>query len=224
LVHFAFLILLLLATLVSARVAMAAQATAAPTPAALADLLENPDSRKALIDQLRAHEPATGTKQAGTASDAPPAHESPTLRARLADGTQRFLSSLVSDLGQGAADLRAMAEGDGPSMDSSEARALRPLAMSVVTAIVAFVLLRLVALWIYRRIDEWVRAWDGMPRLRHGPKRPLACRSCTGARAPSSARWSSMRWWCCWPPRRRTRQACAAGRTASPSIRWWLCS
>jgi len=162
LVHFAFLILLLLATLVSARVAMAAQATAAPTPAALADLLENPDSRKALIDQLRAHEPATGTKQAGTASDAPPAHESPTLRARLADGTQRFLSSLVSDLGQGAADLRAMAEGDGPSMDSSEARALRPLAMSVVTAIVAFVLLRLVALWIYRRIDEWVAGlgWD----------------------------------------------------------------
>ncbi|ODS72219.1 MAG: mechanosensitive ion channel protein [Bordetella sp. SCN 67-23] len=161
-VHFAFLILLLLATLVSARVAMAAQATAAPTPAALADLLENPDSRKALIDQLRAHEPATGTKQAGTASDAPPAHESPTLRARLADGTQRFLSSLVSDLGQGAADLRAMAEGDGPSMDSSEARALRPLAMSVVTAIVAFVLLRLVALWIYRRIDEWVAGlgWD----------------------------------------------------------------
>ncbi|MBN9474548.1 MAG: mechanosensitive ion channel [Burkholderiales bacterium] len=141
---------------------MAAQATAAPTPAALADLLENPDSRKALIDQLRAHEPATGTKQAGTASDAPPAHESPTLRARLADGTQRFLSSLVSDLGQGAADLRAMAEGDGPSMDSSEARALRPLAMSVVTAIVAFVLLRLVALWIYRRIDEWVAGlgWD----------------------------------------------------------------
>ncbi|WP_370282358.1 mechanosensitive ion channel domain-containing protein [Pigmentiphaga sp. H8] len=163
LAHFAFLILLLLATLASARVAMAAQPAEAPTPAALADLLENPDSRKALIDQLRAHEPGSGTKQAGAAaSDAPPAHASPTLRARLADGTQRFLSSLVADLGQGAADLRAMAEGDGPSMDSNEARALQPLAMSVVTAIVAFVLLRLVALWIYRRIDDWVAGlgWD----------------------------------------------------------------
>ncbi len=163
LAHFAFLILLLLATLGSARIAMAAQAAVAPTPAALADLLENPDSRQALIDQLRAHEPGTGAKQAGAAaSAAAPDQASPTLRERLADGTQRFLSGLVADLGQGAADLRAMAEGDGPSMDSDEARALQPLAISVATAIVAFVLLRLVALWIYRRIDDWVAGlgWD----------------------------------------------------------------
>lgn len=163
LTHLAFLILLL-ATLVSARAAVAAAAAAAPapTPAALADLLENPASRQALIDQLRAHDSASSAKKGGAAAEAPPGHEPPTLRARLADGTQRFLSSLVSDLGQGTADLRAMAAGDGPSMDSDEARALQPLAMSVVTAIVAFVLLRLVALWIYRRIDDWVAGlgWD----------------------------------------------------------------
>jgi len=167
----AFLILLSLATLTSNRVALAGQAPATPTPAALADLLENPDSRKALIDQLRAHEPGSETKKGRTAAaDTQPAQASPTLRARLADGTQRFLSGLVSDLGQGAADLRAMTEGDGPSMDSAEARALQPLAMSVVTAIVAFVLLRLVALWIYRRIDDWVAGlgWDATAPSRAG--------------------------------------------------------
>jgi len=149
----AFLILLL-SMLVSFRVAAAAPAAPAPTPAALADLLENPASRQALIDQLRAHDPAAA--RSTPAAAAPPAREAPTLRERLADGTQRFLSGLVTDLGQGAADLRAMAEGDGPSVDGDEVRALQPLAMAVATAIVAFVLLRLVALWIYRRIDTWV--------------------------------------------------------------------
>lgn len=143
---------LLWSMLASFGAAAAAQPT--PTPAALADLLENPQSRQALIDQLRAHDP--GSSQASPAAGAQPDKGTPTLRERLAGGTQRFLSGLVSDLGQGAADLRAVAAGEGPSLDGGATRALRPLAMAVAVAVVAFVLLRLVALWIYRRIDAWV--------------------------------------------------------------------
>jgi len=174
-VHVALLLCLVFA-LAASRVAMAAQAEGAssastPTPAALADLLENPESRQALIDQLRAHEPASAQAQARPASGAAADPDGPTWRERLADGTQRFLSGLVSDLAQGAADIKAAVAGDGLRLASGEtAQALRRLAVAAATAVVAFVLMRLIALWIYRRIDNWVASlgWDATASPRAG--------------------------------------------------------
>lgn len=134
------------------------------TPAALADLLDNPEARQALIDQLRSQ--AAGDKQA-PAGNAPsrgaPAKPvsatpaEPSLQERMADGVQRFLTGIAADMGQGADDLRALASGQNLRMDSGQARsALLPLAMAVIATIIAFILLRMIAMRIYTRIDHWV--------------------------------------------------------------------
>lgn len=147
--------------------ASAQEPAAAPstlTPAALADLLDNPEARQALIDQLRSQ--AAGDKQA-PASNAPsraaPAKPvaatpaEPSLQERMADGVQRFLTGIAADMGQGADDLRALASGQNLRMDSGQARsALLPLAMAVIATIIAFILLRMIAMRIYTRIDNWV--------------------------------------------------------------------
>lgn len=145
-----------------------AASSSALTPAALADLLENPEARKALVDELRAQ--ASGTKadpasqsaaaKSGEAAKATEAKQDagvPGLQARMADGVQRFLTGVAADLGQGVDDMRALASGRNLRMDSGTAgQALMPLALAAVATIVAFLLLRMIAMLIYTRIDRWV--------------------------------------------------------------------
>nr|WP_260986164.1 mechanosensitive ion channel domain-containing protein [Bordetella genomosp. 13] len=168
------------------------------TPAALADLLENPDTRKTLIDQLRAQVPggaapaAAGSDSAASggtsthaqrpapatpagnaagstpaarhaAGNAPPAastgkaSDSPGLQDRITDGAQRFLSGVAADLGQGVDDMRALASGQSLRLDAGTAgQALLPLALAIVVTLIAFAILRMIALRIYARIDRWV--------------------------------------------------------------------
>lgn len=157
-----------------------AAAPSALTPAALADLLDNPEARQALIDQLRSQ--AAGDKQApaGNApSRAAPAKPvaatpaEPSLQERMADGVQRFLTGIAADMGQGVDDLRALASGQNLRMDSGQARsALLPLAMAVIATIIAFILLRMIAMRIYTRIDHWVAEQgceSGLPPARGKP-------------------------------------------------------
>lgn len=145
-----------------------AASSSALTPAALADLLENPEARKALVDELRAQ--ASGTKadparqsaaaKSGEAAKAAEAKEDagiPGLQARMAAGVQRFLTGVAADLGQGVDDMRALASGRNLRMDSGTAgQALMPLALAAVATIIAFLLLRMIAMRIYTRIDRWV--------------------------------------------------------------------
>ncbi|SIT31876.1 Small-conductance mechanosensitive channel [Achromobacter sp. MFA1 R4] len=141
-----------------------AAASPALTPAALADLLDNPEARQALIDQLRAQaagdKPAAGgTAPARTASSqAPPAEPAePTLLERMTDGVQRFLTGVAADMGQGVDDMRALASGRSLRLDSGTAgAALLPLALAAAVTLVAFLLLRMIAMRIYTRIDHWV--------------------------------------------------------------------
>lgn len=135
-----------------------AASPSALTPAALADLLENPEARKALVDELRAQ--ASGTKPAAsrTSGAAEPAEPAvPGLQARMADGVQRFLTGVAADMGQGVDDLRVLASGRSLRMDSGTAgQALLPLTLAAVATIIAFLLLRMIAMRIYTRIDRWV--------------------------------------------------------------------
>ncbi|MFE0842052.1 mechanosensitive ion channel domain-containing protein [Achromobacter insolitus] len=140
--------------------AAAAAPASALTPAALADLLENPDARKALVDELRAQ--AAGSKPPASSRPAPaapaPAQPAePGLQERMADNVQHFLTGLATDMGQGVEDMRALASGHSLRMDSGAAgHALLPLALAAAATIIAFVLLRMIAMLIYTRIDRWV--------------------------------------------------------------------
>lgn len=149
------------------------QAAAAPssalTPAALADLLENPEARKALVDELRAQ--AAGAKPAApraTGAAPTPAQPAETgLQERMADNVQRFLTGLATDMGQGVEDMRTLASGDSLRMDSDAAgHALKPLALAAAATILAFILLRMIAMYVYGRIDRWVA------EQRHHPEAP----------------------------------------------------
>ncbi|MGB3432633.1 mechanosensitive ion channel domain-containing protein [Achromobacter sp.] len=149
------------------------QATAASssalTPAALADLLENPEARKALVDELRTQaagaKPATSRSPGTAAAPAQPAE--PGLQERMADNVQRFLTGLATDMGQGVEDMRALASGDSLRMDSDAAgHALKPLALAAAATILAFILLRMIAMYVYGRIDRWVA------EQRHHPEAP----------------------------------------------------
>ncbi|MEB3097817.1 mechanosensitive ion channel domain-containing protein [Achromobacter sp. D10] len=153
--------------------AAAAAPSSALTPAALADLLENPDARKALVDELRAQ--AAGSKppassRSATAAPAPALPAEPGLQERMADNVQHFLTGLATDMGQGVEDMRALASGHSLRMDSGAAgHALLPLALAAAATIIAFVLLRMIAMLIYTRIDRWVARQGNEPEA--PPKR-----------------------------------------------------
>jgi small-conductance mechanosensitive channel len=136
-----------------------AQTPAALTPAALADLLDNPEARKALVDELRAQ--SAGVKPAPSGPAGTAGHDKkptePGLQERIADGVQRFLTGVAADMGQGVDDMRALASGRSLRMDAGTAStALLPLTLAAIATIIAFLVLRLIAMRIYTRIDRWV--------------------------------------------------------------------
>ena len=136
-----------------------AQTPAALTPAALADLLDNPEARKALVDELRAQ--SAGVKPAPSGPAGTAGHDKkptePGLQERIADGVQRFLTGVAADMGQGVDDMRALASGRSLRMDAGTAStALLPLTLAAISTIIAFLVLRLIAMRIYTRIDRWV--------------------------------------------------------------------
>ena len=152
----------------------AATSASALTPAALADLLENPEARKALVDELRAQ--AGGNKAATTPAPATAAAKTPSepgLQERMADGVQRFLTGVAADMGQGVDDMRALASGHSLRMDTATAgNALLPLLLAAVTTIIAFVVLRMLAMLIYTRIDRWVAEHASEPAILDPHVRP----------------------------------------------------
>lgn len=125
------------------------------TPAALADLLDNPATREALVKTLR--QQSAGQAPATATQKAPLAAAEPGLQERMTDNLQRFLTGLAADTGQGVEDLRKLAYGQSLRMDGQTAtHVFLPLGLTALATIIAFILLRLIALRIYTRIDHWV--------------------------------------------------------------------
>lgn len=129
------------------------------TPDALADLLDNPEARKALVDALRAQaagKPPAASAAPGAATS-PKAPTKPGLQERMADGVQQFLTGVAADMGQGVDDMRALASGRSLRMDGATAgNALLPLLLAGLATVIAYLLLRMIAMRIYTRIDRWV--------------------------------------------------------------------
>lgn len=122
------------------------------SPAQLADLLENEQTRKQLIEQLRAQAPA----QAASSPAVETADDS-SLPRRVADGTQVFLSKLLDDVGQAAAAVSAMARGEsaGGIGMADWKTVLFNFALVVAATIIAFVITRLLAARCFSFINHW---------------------------------------------------------------------
>ncbi len=166
--------------------------TAAPTSyTALADLLENEETRKQLVTQLRTlatppskDVPATGTapddvktppqasKQpdSNSASDkktALPTEEGILLLSRnIADGIQHFISSIDTDMSQAAATFRALNHDDDATRISRKQllSSLQNFAIVVAATMLAFFCFLVIAARFYKRSNTWV-AGGGKPLL-----------------------------------------------------------
>lgn len=132
-------------------------ASATPSYAALADLLENEKARTALIEQLRqlaGQQPDTASTpdQAGSQSARDP-------MGGLAGTLQAFAAGMAQDFSQTAAMLRGLFAGDGIQGMTAEQWRSRLLSLALVVAftLMAFVIFRFVARWLFRRLDAWVQ-------------------------------------------------------------------
>lgn len=163
-----FIFFLLIITLLFLNTAVAqntlpAQAGATPVSAAqLADLLENEQARKQLIEQLRSQAPAT-QQDTSAARQVPVATDNPddSLPRRVADSTQIFLTTLLNDMGAAASAVGAMARGEGTAGVSMAhwKTALINFALVIAATIISFVLLRLLA----SRVFSFINRWAGQP-------------------------------------------------------------
>ncbi|WP_223302720.1 mechanosensitive ion channel domain-containing protein [Halotalea alkalilenta] len=131
---------------------------------ALADLLENPQTRDQLIQQLRSLAAPEGGQQGAqeeAADDQTPLDgldESQSVGGQIADATQRFAQGLAADFGEAIRTLRELGSGQGISGVSVERwiELLTGLVVVVVAIFAAFFVLRGLAALLYRRIDRWI--------------------------------------------------------------------
>lgn len=111
----------------------------------------------------------------------------------MADGVQQFLTGVAADMGQGVDDMRALASGRGLRIDGNDAsRALLPLALAAIATIIAFLILRMIAMRIYTRIDRWVAVHACEPDAAARPGEPAAAPGAVAA-APKRGAPASMR-------------------------------
>jgi len=125
-------------------------APTALTPAALADLLDNPAAREKLINQLRAQAESPALAE-------PPAEEDPSLPARIAAGAQEFLAG-VGDNAQLVVDqLNDVVDQHGMSPERRAQIFAATVGLAMVAAVTWFVfwLLRVIAAYAYTKIDLW---------------------------------------------------------------------
>lgn len=134
------------------------EAAANPASAAqLADLLENEQTRKQLIEQLRTQAPAVKDTSAASQSTASGSVTDDSLPRRVADSTQYFLTKLLDDMGDATAAIGAMARGEsigGPGLADWKTTLIN-FALVIAATVIAFIVLRLLAARIFALINHW---------------------------------------------------------------------
>ena len=160
---FVLLPVLLLALNVGAQTTSTAPPSTDPAYRALADVLENPQSRERLIEQLRVlgHEPEAASA-AGAAARAPVATAEPPLSQRLANGLQKFTESVAHDFSDTLDVVHALVRGQpAPGVTGGMGSTWWPALLSLVVAIAAvitvYLLLRLLAARGFARLNTWLR-------------------------------------------------------------------
>ncbi|WP_438764359.1 mechanosensitive ion channel domain-containing protein [Kushneria sp. TE3] len=135
------------------------QASEQPSYAALADLLENEQTRNEMISQLRGIAQGEAPSEAsvnGEASAGVPAQEQ-SLGGRIAEMTQNFAQGVAEDVTDAIAAFRSAGDGEGLGLPwSLWGSILLAFGIAVVSTVVAFYAFRALVARVYRRIDTWV--------------------------------------------------------------------
>ena len=146
------------------------QAIPAASYAALASLLENDKTRQQLIEQLRAMAPSQdmGQEDAGQAAthgQATADNDKQSFSQRLALKAEQFTVSLAHDFSQTAGMIRALATGQAEAGAPLQRAApmLKVLAMTVLTVLIAYFLLRRLAAPGFARLNTWIQKEGGKP-------------------------------------------------------------
>lgn len=144
-------------------------ATTSPSYSAIADLLEDEQSRSALIDQLRelaaqndsvqSESPSSATSGAERNTDESIENDEDDPLGGIAGSLQDFAAGLADDFSQTAVMLRGLFAGDGiHGMTAEQWRSrLLNLALVIVATLIAFFVFRVVAGLFFRRLDAWVQ-------------------------------------------------------------------
>jgi small-conductance mechanosensitive channel len=135
---------------------------------ALADLLENDQSRTELIDQLRAMAAQTNddpeskpnSQQVSDATSVESSRqENLSLSGRLATGLQAFSVRLSEDLSNTGAAIRDLIRGDSPFgvIGGRWQPALKVLMITIGALLLSYFVLRMIAGFGFSRLNKWVR-------------------------------------------------------------------
>ena len=160
------LMVLLLSTMSVAAMASpqaegaSSQSSEQPSYAALADLLENEQTRNEMISQLRSlaqGEAPSAEKGSGAAAEAGVPPEQQSLGGRIANMTQGFAQGVAEDVTNAIAAFRSAGDGEGAGLPwALWGTILLAFGIAVVSTVVAFYVFRALVARIYQRINAWV--------------------------------------------------------------------
>ncbi|RTR05712.1 mechanosensitive channel protein [Halomonas nitroreducens] len=132
----------------------------APANATLADLLENPETRQQLIDQLRGAASESGAEQAAT--------ESPSLSLprQLAETTSRIAGELGSQLGQVLDAVTGLFAGPPGTFDlAAFTSAAINLGLVILATVALLIAVRRLARPLFTRLSQWSLTGQGLQPL-----------------------------------------------------------
>lgn len=153
----------------------ATDATTVVSPAQIADLLENEQTRQQLIEQLRGQ--VSDAPAISSVTDATGINDD-SLPRRIADTTQIFLTKVLDDLEHTAETLGAVVSGeavDGITMVDWKTAILKFFLVVAVT-VITFILARLVAARFFTRINHWAIQPPKLSSKQHRIKEAVAVR------------------------------------------------
>nr|WP_183383357.1 mechanosensitive ion channel domain-containing protein [Halomonas stenophila] len=132
----------------------------APANATLANLLENPETRQQLIDQLRGAASESGAEAA--ASEA----ASPSLPRQLAETTSRIVGELGSQLGQVLDAVSGLLAASPSTFDlPAFTSAAINLGLVILATVVLFIAVRRLARPLFTRLSQWSLTGKGLQPL-----------------------------------------------------------
>ena len=153
-------------TLISSATSWAQTGQDAPASSTLADILENEQSRQALIQKLRSLAAGQG-EQLAASGQPEAASASESLPRRLAETVSDFAGDVGSRLEQiWAALLKVFTSGPGAGVDiNALAGALFNLGLIILAVVAAFFLFRRLVRPVFSRLSHWSRYGGGKSAL-----------------------------------------------------------
>lgn len=123
----------------------------------LANILEDPQSREQLINELRTMAPAGPAENTPAPAAASQASEDASTPQRLAASLQNASHRLTSDLSSAAAAIKSLAQGELPPESRMQGvdRQLEVLFIVLLTVLIAYLVLRLAAARAFARLSRW---------------------------------------------------------------------